>query len=103
MQTTLQAGSWAVGLSPFLPFIVQWVKNSPLFPNIRPETKGRVIAVGVLVAASLSLVSSLFNGDFNESVANGFLDSLQSFVVVFGVQELVYRHIIKRFEKKPSV
>lgn len=95
----IEASPIAALAAPILPLVIEWIKDNSKIKNINKKTKSKTLAVAALVAAGCGLVTSLLNGDLDEGVVMLLVGACQNFIVVFGIQELTYRHLWKRYQK----
>lgn len=96
-ETALQISPYVVLFAAIKPMIVEWIKGSTLFPGITPETKERVLAVVMILSAGLGVLAAGLNGQIDDNLLNDLSVSIQNFVAVFGLSEVAYRHVYKRF------
>lgn len=100
-ELAIQVSPWVAFIGPAVPFLVEWVKDSDLFPNITPEMKNKVLALFALLSAIGGTGAAAMNGQLNEGALQAFSATATNFLTVMGVGELVYRHVLKRFQNGP--
>lgn len=100
-------GNAAVEISPYVmlfaaakPMILEWIKGSDMFPSVTPATKSRVLAVAAVLSAISGVLASAMNGQLDENLLNDLVVTGQNFIATFGISELFYRHVYKRFAFK---
>lgn len=108
METNIVTSA-AMEVSPYVmifaaakPMIIEWIKSSDLFPSITPEAKERVLAVAVLLSGISGVLTTLISGQIDENVLQDFAHALTNFMATFGLSEVFYRHVYKRFVFKPE-
>lgn len=83
-----------------VPPIIEAVKNSPYFPSITPEGKSKLVALSALLTAVGSLAAGLNSGAIDLDSWSVFGEAAINFVAAFGITELLYRHVFKRWFDK---
>lgn len=83
-----------------VPPIIEAVKNSPFFPSITPEAKAKLVALSALLTAVGSLAAGLTSGVIETDSWSAFGEAGVNFVAAFGITELLYQHVFKRFFEK---
>lgn len=95
----MQITPYIIAVATVVPPIVQRLKDDPTFDFITPETKGRIFIASSLLTAIGSIAVGLQAGtivDLDSWIGLG--EAIVHFVVAFGLVELVYKQVIKRFQ-----
>ena len=95
----MQITPYIIAVATVVPSIVQRLKDDPRFDFITPETKGRIFVASSLLTAIGAVAIGLQAGtivDLDSWIGLG--EAAVHFVVTFGLVELVYKQIVKRFQ-----
>lgn len=84
-------------VSSVVPPIIEAIKNSPNFPSITPETKTKLVALSALLTAVGSIAAGITSGAIELDSWAMFGEAAVNFIAAFGITELMYRHVFKRF------
>lgn len=80
-------------LSSIVPFIVEWVKQTPTIKAITPETKGRLLALAALLSSGAGVASGLADGTIDGNSVQMLVDAGWQASVAFGFTQAVYNFL----------
>lgn len=78
------------GFAALIPFIVEYVKNSPQVQGITPETKGRLITLAAALSSLAGVISGVADGSIDGNLVSVFFDSAWQASVAFGLTQGAY-------------
>jgi predicted Co/Zn/Cd cation transporter (cation efflux family) len=104
-QPVLNPMSTQVGIALIVPFVLQWLKNTPLMPwiNHRTDWVVRLLSMAVAVASSVGIIVS-WDPEAGALLITGLhLDKIAALIFQafahFKGQEIVYRTAIKPYQE----
>lgn len=94
----MQITPFIIAIGTIVPPVVEKIKDSDLFPWITAEDKTRLVAVSAVLSSLAAVVAGLGTGAIETNSWVGLVEALVNALAAFGLAELAYRHIFKRFQ-----
>lgn len=95
----MQFTPYIIAISVAVPPLIEKLKNDPNFDFLTPENKERLTAVSILLTSVGSIAVGLEANTITMDSWFGLVQAAVHFVVTFGLAELFYQQVIKRFQK----